>query len=155
MLTQPSQGRGDNLRRQHVRVPDPKQASSSGAGPFNRFCQIVDLRKKRRQPAGQFSSFDRKVQATRSPVEQVNPECRFQLFDLSAQCGLRDMKRFGSLPKTSCSCDFCERHQLSQVEGAIAKMCHLMPLLYSNCSCFACNCGHATNKFSRPSLTQS
>ena len=81
MFTQPSQGRGDNLRRQHARVPDPKQASSSGAGPFNRFCQIIDLRKKRRQPAGQFSSFDRKVQATRSPVEQVNPECRFQLFD--------------------------------------------------------------------------
>src|SRR5580704_16469874 len=155
MLTQPSQGGGDNLRRQHARVTDPKQASSSGAGPFNRFCQIIDLRKKIRQLADQFSSFDRKVQATRSPVEEVNPERRFQQFNLPAQCGLRDMERFGSLPKTSCSCDFCERHQLSQVEGVIAKMCHLIPLLFSNCSCFACNYGHATNKISRPSLTRS
>ena len=110
MLTQPSQGRRDNLRRQYASIPDPKLASTSGAGPFNRFCQMIDLRKKSRQPAGQFSSFYRKVQATRSPVEQVNPERRFQLFNLPAQCGLRDMERFGSLPKTSCSCDFCERH---------------------------------------------
>src|SRR5258708_25171677 len=110
MLTQPSEGRCDNLCRQHARVPDSKLASSSGARPFSRFCQMIDLRKKSRQPAGQFSSFDRKVQVTRSPVEQVNPECRFQLFNLPAQCGLRDMKRFSSLPKTSSSCDFSERH---------------------------------------------
>src|SRR5271167_3532116 len=103
MLTQPSQGRRDNLCRQRARVPDPKLTGPSTARPFNRFCEMIDLRKKGRQATGQFSSFDRKVQATRSPVEQVNPECRFQLFDLSAQCGLRDMKRFGSLPKTSCS----------------------------------------------------
>jgi hypothetical protein len=38
----------------------------------------------------------------------------------------------------------------------IAKMCHLISLLYSNCSCFACNYGHATNKFpARPSLNRS
>jgi hypothetical protein len=30
------------------------------------------------------------------------------LFNLPAQGGLHDMERFGSLPKTSCSCDFCE-----------------------------------------------
>ena len=42
--------------------------------------------------------------------------------------------------------------QLSQVEGAIAKMYHLISLLYSNCLCFACNYGHATNKIIRPSL---
>jgi DNA-binding IclR family transcriptional regulator len=38
---------------------------------------LHDLRKESRQPAGQFSSFDRQVQATRGPVEQGNPECRF------------------------------------------------------------------------------
>ena len=37
-------------------------------------------------------SFDREVQTTRSPIEQANPECRFQLFNFAgsrraARCG--------------------------------------------------------------------
>jgi hypothetical protein len=48
------------------------------------------------------------VQTTGSPIEQANPECRSQLFDLPAQCGLRDMERFGRLSKTSDPGDFCE-----------------------------------------------
>jgi hypothetical protein len=60
--------------------------------------------------AGQFSSFDREVQTTRSPIEQANPECRFQLFNLPAQGGLRDVERFGRLPKTSGPGDFREGH---------------------------------------------
>lgn len=38
-----------------------------------------------------------------------NPECRFQLFNLPAQGGLRDVERFGRLPKTSGPGDFRER----------------------------------------------
>jgi len=59
---------------------------------------------------GQFSSFDREVQTTRSPIEQANHECRFQLFNLPAQGGLRDVERFGRLPKTSGPGDFREGH---------------------------------------------
>jgi len=62
-LRKPSQGRRDNLRRQHgPAFPDPKQASSSGAGPFKPF--LSDNRSAKKsvgKPAGQFSSFDRKV----------------------------------------------------------------------------------------------
>ena len=58
---------------------------------------MLDLGKESRQPAGQFSSFDREVQTTRSPIEQVNSQRRFQLFNLPAQCGLRDMERFWPL----------------------------------------------------------
>jgi hypothetical protein len=32
--------------------------------PLNRICQMLDLGKENRQPAGQFSSFDREVQTT-------------------------------------------------------------------------------------------
>jgi NADPH:quinone reductase-like Zn-dependent oxidoreductase len=39
---------------------------------------MIDQRKKIGQPAGQFSSFDRKVQAARSAVEKVNAECCFR-----------------------------------------------------------------------------
>jgi len=63
-----------------------------------------------KEPAGQFSSFDREAQTTRSPIEQANPECRFQLFNLPAQGGLRDVERFGRLPKTSGPGDFREGH---------------------------------------------
>jgi hypothetical protein len=58
------------------------------------------------------------------------------------------MERFGSLSKTSCSRNFCERHQLSQIKGVIAKRFHWIALLYSNCSPFAGNYGHATNRVS-------
>jgi hypothetical protein len=37
------------------------------------------------------------VQTTRSPIEQANPECRFQLFNLPAQCGLREYGAFWPL----------------------------------------------------------
>jgi hypothetical protein len=69
---------------------------------------MLDLRKESRQPAGQFSSFDREVQTTRSPIEQTYPECRFQLFNLAAQGGLRDMQCFGRLAKTAGPGDFRE-----------------------------------------------
>jgi hypothetical protein len=69
---------------------------------------MLDPGKESRQPAGQFSSFDREMQTTRSSIEQANPERRFQLFNLPAQCGLRDMEHFGRLPKTSGPGDFRE-----------------------------------------------
>jgi hypothetical protein len=80
-------------------------AGSSGERLYR---QMLDLGKESRQPAGQFSSFDCEVQTTRSPIEQANPECRLQLFNLPAQCRLRDMERFGRLPKTSGPGDFRE-----------------------------------------------
>jgi hypothetical protein len=55
-----------------------------------------------------FSSFDGEVQTARSPIKQGNPECCFQLLNLPAQGGLRDMERFGCLPKTSSPGDFHE-----------------------------------------------
>jgi hypothetical protein len=69
---------------------------------------MLDLGKESRQPAGQFSSFDGEVQTARSPIKQGNPQCGFQLFNLPAQGGLRDMERFGRLPKTSSPGDFHE-----------------------------------------------
>jgi len=50
------------------------------------------------------------VQTTSSPIEQTNPECRFQLFNLPAQGWLRDVERFGRLSKTSGPGDFREGH---------------------------------------------
>ncbi|HWO30209.1 MAG TPA: hypothetical protein VNO32_15560 [Candidatus Acidoferrum sp.] len=43
-------------------------------------------------------------------IKQGNPECCFQLFNLPAQGGLRDVERFGRLPKTSSPGDFHEGH---------------------------------------------
>jgi hypothetical protein len=77
---------------------------------------MLDLGKENRQPAGQFSSFDGEVQTTRSPIEQANPERRFQLFNLPAQGRLRNVERFGRLSKTSGPGDFREGDQLSQIE---------------------------------------
>jgi hypothetical protein len=105
-FTQAPQSWGDHLRCQRAPITDSQVPSSSGIRPLYPICQMLDLGKESRQPAGQFSSFDREVQTTRSPIEQANPECRFQLFDLPAQCGLRDMERFGRLSKTSGPGDF-------------------------------------------------
>jgi hypothetical protein len=109
-LTQAPQSRGDHLRGQRASITDSQLSSSSRIRPLNCIYQLIDLGEEGGQPTGQFSSFDGEVQTTWSPIEQTNPECRFQLFNLPAQGRLRDMERFGRLSKTSAPGDFREGH---------------------------------------------
>jgi hypothetical protein len=90
-LAQPPQSRGDHLGGQRASITDSQLGGPSRIRPLNR---LIDLSKQSRQAAGQFSSFDSEAQTTRSPIEQTNPECRFQLFNLPAQGWLRDVERF-------------------------------------------------------------
>jgi hypothetical protein len=131
---QAPQSWGDHLRCQRAPITDSQVTSSSSIRSLNRICQMLDLGKESRQQAGQFSSFDREVQTTRSPIEQANPECGFQLFNLPAQGELRDVERLGRLPKNFRPRRFPGRTLIVAIERVITKRFHSIALFYSNCS---------------------